>query len=99
VFDSNSRYANLNTMTLTDGDGSTIRYVARRFLPQGEAMASLQTISVIAGDRIDLVASRTLGDPEQFWRVCDANNAMYPLDLTMQPGRELNIPMPTSYSS
>ena len=81
-------------MTLTPGDGSTIRYVGRRFLPQGENMTVLQTVTVVAGDRIDLVTSRTLGNPEQFWKVCDANNAMYPLDLTVQPGRELIIPMP-----
>lgn len=47
-------------------------------------------------DRIDLVSSRSLGDPEQFWRLCDANNAMYPLILTTSPGRVLDVPVPGS---
>jgi hypothetical protein len=81
-------------MRLTTKDGFFIQYVSRRFLPQGESIPTLQQVSVIAGDRIDLVASRTIGDSEQFWRVCDANNAMYPLDLTEQPGRMLLIPAP-----
>ena len=34
------------------------------------------------GDRLDLITARTLGDPEQFWRVCDANDALDPAELT-----------------
>lgn len=96
MFDPNSRYVNLPTETLTLSDGSIAQYTSRRFLPQGGSMTTLQTITVIAGDRIDLVASRTIGDPEQFWRICDANNAMDPLDLTTTPGAVLVIPIPGS---
>ena len=35
-----------------------------------------------------------LGDPEQFWRICDANDAMHPLDMTSEPGRILRIAVP-----
>ena len=28
------------------------------------------------GDRLDQIAARFLGDATQFWRVCDANDAM-----------------------
>ena len=69
-------------------------YKKRRFLPQGENTPTLIQVSVMAQDRIDLVTSRTLGVPEQFWRVCDKNNAMYPLDLTKEPGKLLLIPIP-----
>ena len=34
-----------------------------------------------------------LGDPEQFWRICDANDAMRPDDLTAEVGRRLLIPV------
>ena len=39
-------------------------------------------------------AARTLGDPLQFWRVCDANNAMNPPELTEEAGRALRVPVP-----
>ncbi len=51
-------------------------------------------ITVNDGDRLDLITAKTLGDPEQFWRVCDANNAMNPFDLTAEPGRTLRVPVP-----
>ena len=37
---------------------------------------------MIDGDRLDNVSAQYLGDPEQFWRLCDANNAMEPEELT-----------------
>jgi hypothetical protein len=94
MFTSSSRYANLQDEQLTAKDGTVITYKERRFLPLGEDMLPLQLVNVVAGDRIDLVTYRTLGDPEQFWQVCDANNAMYPLELTARPGRVLVIPSP-----
>ena len=38
-------------------------------------------------------ATRTLGDPEAFWRVCDANDALNPGELE-QAGRRLRVPLP-----
>ena len=42
-------------------------------------------------DRLDLVAFRYFQDPEQFWRICDANGALWPDDL-LEPGNVLLIP-------
>jgi nucleoid-associated protein YgaU len=94
MFDSRSRYYNLETATFVGADGQNVTYVRRRFLPQGDTMPLLIQVTVVQGDRLDLIAARTLGDPEQFWRICDANNAMDPLDLTAQPGAKLRIPVP-----
>ncbi len=94
MFDPNSRYVKLPVESLVNAEGATVRYVSRRFLPQGEKMSVLRRVQVTAGDRIDSITGDTLGDPEQFWRVCDANNAMYPLELTFRPGRVLAIPVP-----
>jgi hypothetical protein len=94
MFEPTSRYANLKTAAYTAADGREITYVRRRFLPQGESQPLLVEATVIDGDRLDLITSRTLGDPEQFWRVADANNAMNPVDLTGEPGRILRIPIP-----
>ena len=48
------------------------------------------------GDRIDLVTARYLQDSLQFWRVCDANAAMRPGDLTAdcRVGSRLRITLP-----
>ena len=38
-------------------------------------------------DRIDLVADRYLGDPQAWWRICDANAALDP-DALIGPDNE-----------
>ena len=59
----------------------------RRFLPPPENFAPLQSVTVVAGDRLDNLAARYLGDPQQYWRLCDANRAMQPEALRRQRGR------------
>jgi hypothetical protein len=94
MFDPTSRYAQLETAELADTDGRRIAYVRRRFLPQGRLMQLLAEVTVEPGDRLDLITSRVLGDPEHFWRVCDANDAMDPFELTDEVGRALRVPVP-----
>jgi len=94
VFEHTSRYYDLETATYTTPDGRVVAYKRRRFLPRGGEMSLLAEVTVIRGDRLDLIAARTLGDPEQFWRVCDANDAMNPVILTEEPGRTLRVPVP-----
>ena len=94
MFEPHSRYYNLETATYTTLDGGEIAYKRRRFLPDGETMPTLVEVAVTEGDRLDLITARTLGDPEGFWLVCDANNAMNPVELTEEPGTELRVPIP-----
>lgn len=94
MFDPNSRYYNLETAKIATPDGGEVAYKRRRFLPRGEAMPLLAEVAVVEGDRLDLITARTLSDPEQFWRVADANNAMDPMDLTNEPGRKLRVALP-----
>jgi hypothetical protein len=94
MFDPTSRYYTLPTATYRTDDGERIPYKTRRFLPQGARMPLLAEVAVRDNDRLDLITYRTLGDPLQFWRVCDANDALNPFDLTTEPGRTLRIPIP-----
>lgn len=94
MFDPTSRYHNLETAQLTGEDGRAIAYVRRRFLPRGTNMTLLVEVRVAQGERLDLITARTLGDPEHFWRVCDANDAMNPPELVSEPGRPLRVPVP-----
>lgn len=94
MFDYTSRYYPLPSATFTQPDGRTVAYKRRRFLPQGETLPLLTEATVTDSDRLDLITARTLGDPEQFWRIADANNALRPTDLTDTPGRVLRVPLP-----
>ena len=97
MFDRTSRYANVETasLTVTGADGQTreIRYVRRRFIPPAEGQTTLAEHTVTQGERLDQIAARYLGDPAQFWRVCDANTIMRPAELE-QIGRTIAIALP-----
>ncbi len=93
-FPPTSRYYNFDTATLTTPDGRTIIYLRRRFVPPPENFSLLQEYVVSEGDRLDNITARFLGDPEQFWRVCNANRAMRPDELTETIGRRLRITLP-----
>jgi len=93
-FPPTSRYHSIEATTLETPEGRMIVYLKRRFLPAPERFALLTEHSVAQGDRLDNVTARYLGDPEQFWRVCDANAAMRPDELTEEIGRRLRITLP-----
>ena len=94
MFAPSSRYFNIETARFVNSDGSEIVYLRRRFLPDPRTIIVLTEHSVTEGDRLDNVTAQYLGDPEQFWRVADANQAMQPEDLTTEVGRRLDIPLP-----
>lgn len=93
-FPQNSRYHGVPVATTTLPGGRTVTYLRRRFPPRVEDLALLQLHRVREGDRLDNIAAGVLGDPELFWRVCDANVAFRPDELTETVGRELRITLP-----
>jgi hypothetical protein len=94
LFAPNSRYQGIETATLTTPAGRTVAFVRRRFVPQPAALAQLQQHTVGQVDRLDVLAAQYLGDPQLFWRICDANGAMRPEELTAMVGRVLRICLP-----
>jgi hypothetical protein len=93
-FPATSRYAGIETAMYEKADGATAVYVKRRFLPQGDDFSVVHEHVVTAGERLDNIAAQYLGDPEQFWRICDANNAVQPEALVSEPGKRINITLP-----
>ena len=89
-----SRYAVLEDAVYESPEGRKIKYKQRRFLPRGKTLPAQYLVIVAIGDRLDSITARTLGDPEQFWQVCDANDCMNPFDLTAELGRTLRVPIP-----
>jgi len=96
MFTHTSRYYTVETVIFFEVNGQGHAYKRRRFLPNPADMQVLAEVTVTQGDRLDIITAKSLGDPEQFWRVCDMNNAMNPADLTgeSQIGHKLNIPLP-----
>jgi hypothetical protein len=94
AFPPTSRYFGLEVARLETADGRVVAYVRRRFIPQPESFELLHEHVVRDGERLDNIAAEFLGDAEQFWRMCDANNAMQPRELTDTPGRRIRIALP-----
>jgi hypothetical protein len=94
LFPPTSRYAGLDTKMIETADGRVVIYLQRRFLPSPDNFSLLQEHVVTQAERLDNITARYLGDPEQFWRICDANGAMRPQELTETIGRRLRITLP-----
>ncbi len=93
-FPPNSRYYGLELATLEAFGGKPIAYIRRRLIPPPEQFELLLEHLVTQGDRLDNIASQYLGDPEQFWRICDANAVIDPHELTDAEDRIIRITLP-----
>lgn len=89
-----SRYAGVGVGEWTtvdiDGRERVVRYVRRRTLPDYTNQPTIAEHRVTGGDRLDDVTARYLGNPEQFWRICDANVVLRPEELE-ELGRLIRI--------
>jgi hypothetical protein len=93
-FAATSRYFGIPTATMAAPDGSMITYVRRRFIPPPETYSLLFNYTVVDGDRLDNITAKYFGDPEQFWRIADANNVLDADELTATPGKQIRITLP-----
>jgi len=93
-FPPSSRYHGIGTAKLTTTDGRAIVFLKRRLVPAPEEFALIQEHSIVQGDRLDNLTAKYLGDPEQFWCLCDANGAIRPDELTETIGAKVRITLP-----
>jgi hypothetical protein len=93
-FTPESRYLGIGLATWATPQGEQVEYVRRRFIPPPERFALIQRYRVTQGDRIDVVAANVYGEPLFYWRICDANLAVDPNDVTAQPGAFIRITLP-----
>jgi hypothetical protein len=94
AFAPDSRYYGLDIAQWTRPDGQTLSYVRRRFIPPPQAFATQGEHRVEVGDRPDNLAARYLGDPQQYWRLCDGNGVIRPQELTDTIGQRVRITLP-----
>ncbi len=84
-----SRYAKVDIHEISNEKGRVIRYMKVRFIPETRAR---EAHTVRQEERLDHIAHTYFRDPERFWRICDANCAMWPDDLVRVPGKMILIP-------
>ncbi len=89
MFFKGSRYADIAEHEISDPRGRVIQYKGIRFIPPTPGRLGHRTVD---GERLDHIAYRYYRDPELFWRICDANRALWPGDLNTETGRILAIP-------
>jgi hypothetical protein len=89
MFFKGSRYETIATATHTDSAGRARRYKLIRFIPPTPAEAGHRVDDM---ERLDHIADRYYRDSERYWRICDANEALWPPDLVSVPDRIIRIP-------
>jgi len=94
LFTPTSRYYTVETNLYETSDKRTVVHLRRRFVPSPDEFTLQQEHTIVQNDRLDNLASQYLGDPEQFWQLCDANGAVRPDDLTENIGGKLRITLP-----
>lgn len=95
LFPPTSRYCGIPTSTIVLPDGNMEVFLQRRFLPPLGQTRSLRHL-VAQGERLDHIAYKYLSDPEQFWRIADANTKM-DADKLLTAGSRIRIPIDTGF--
>lgn len=91
-----SRYHDAEIGVHRQPDGTEVRYAKRRLLPAlNETETAPHTVS--SGERPDQLGQRYFGDPGQWWQTADANPVLDPGELTDEPGRVIDVPLPGGF--
>ena len=91
-----SRYHETEIGVHTMPDSTEVRYAKRRLLPPLDEQETHAHV-VSSGERPDLLGQRYFGDPGQWWQIADANPVLDPRELTAEPGRVIEIPLPGGF--
>jgi hypothetical protein len=89
MFRKDSRYAHVKDAQTIDSKGRRVTYKRMRFIPPAPAQRGH---IITEGERLDHIAHFYYKDARRFWRICDANAAMWPDDLAADIGRKIKIP-------
>lgn len=87
MFTKDSRYANIETVTVSHGD-TKITAVKLRKLPNTTGAP----VTVSGADQLDVIADRCYQDGTQYWHVADANTELDATDILQPVGRVILVP-------
>ena len=90
MFSKKSRYAKGRNGVLIDDKGRSVAYKRNRIIPPTPANRGH---IITEGERLDHISHFYFRDARRFWRICDANEAMFPDDLADDIGRKIKIPL------
>jgi hypothetical protein len=90
-FPPTSRYHGLPLVRTKLADGREVACVGRRFLPPFDNYERMAVHEVQGGDRLDLLAAQYFADPEQGWRMPEANGVRDPRELLTEAGSRIAI--------
>lgn len=93
MFDEDSRYAEVETETRRTSEGREVSYKRRRFVPSYDDARFLGRLELGREERLDHASAEALGDPRQYWRLCDANRVMNPKDVDEADSAKLDVPV------
>jgi nucleoid-associated protein YgaU len=88
MFFKGSRYQKVGTDEIEHESGRVVKYKMTRITPRARIVS---THVVRSWERLDHIASAVYADPTAFWRICDANDALWPEDM-QEPGTVLLVP-------
>ena len=91
MFFRGSRYVKVPDHEIGDSDNRVIRYKGIRIIGD---VRSFRVHMLREDERLDRLAFQYYRDPERFWRICDANEVMWPDELLLQTGQLIRISPP-----
>ncbi|UVO55697.1 hypothetical protein [Sphingomonas sp. SUN039] len=94
MFDNRSRYRDQPQRDFVRADGTSLRYVLPRWIPEPAQSVTATLHRASDSDRLDNLASRYLGLAEGWWLIADASDATHPRTIGATPGENIRIPMP-----
>ena len=87
-----SAAARLAASAGTRAGAESVAYLGRTLLPLPSTIKQQSTYTIQAGDRIDNVSTKLLGDPLLYWMLLEANGTSDPAALCSNPGRKIIVP-------
>lgn len=90
-FPADSRYHGKPLQRMILADGREVAFVGRRFLPPLGSYELVAVHEVQGGDRPDLLAAQYFADPEQGWRLAEANAIRDPRLVLTEAGSRIAI--------
>lgn len=88
MFSETSRYRDIKDYSPIDSRGNQNRVKRIRLTPRTEPVSAYV---IKENERLDLLAKSVYDDTTKFWLICDANEEMFPHDLT-KVGKTITVP-------
>ncbi len=88
MFNKNSRYINIKTLTTSDKMGREVQAIKLRRL----AATQGTDFAINDGDQLDVIARQQFADAEKFWHIADANCELQASQLVETTGRIIKVP-------